>query len=113
MAENQRNGRISLWTSLAGVIFPSLLGFGFSLWTERDIVDDFGLHFGLCTFLSVVLEMTALRYGLMSSGTEAGRTGLRISLAAFLLLGFITVFTVGTVHERAAPAQKTASAIRP
>jgi hypothetical protein len=103
-ADNERQGRISLWTSIVGLVLPVLLAMVFAVLLERNILREPGIYYGLCLLLSGVLELAALMSGLATRRTVSGRTGLYISLASLLLLILVMAFTTGSVQQQVAPA---------
>jgi hypothetical protein len=108
-ADDERLGRISLWTSLVGLVLPVLLAMVFAVLLERNILREAGTYYGLCLLLGGVLELAALGCGLGARRTVAGMTGLFLSLASLLLLvlvlGFMTpIVRIAPVQQQAAPA---------
>src|SRR5882757_938644 len=103
-SDDERQGRISLWTSILGLVLPVLLAMVFTVLLERNILREPGTYYGLCLLLSGVLQLAALGCGLGARRTGAGKTGLFLSLASLLLLVLGMAFTVGSV--RIAPVQQ-------
>jgi len=108
-ADDERLGRISLWTSLVGLVLPVLLAMVFAVLLERNILREAGTYYGLCLLLGGVVELAALGCGLGARRTAAGKTGLFISLASLLLVVLVMAFTTSQVQmmpdqQRVAPA---------
>jgi hypothetical protein len=103
-ADDERLGRISLWTSIVGLVLPVLLAMVFAVLLERNILREPGTYYGLCLLLGGVLELAALGCGLWGRRTAAGKTGLFISLASLLLLVMVLAFTTSRVQM--APVQQ-------
>ena len=108
-ADDERLGRISLWTSILGLVLPVLLAMVFAVLLERNILREAGTYYGLCLLLGAVLELAALGCGLGARRTAAAKTGLVLSLASLLLLvlvlGFVTpILRIAPVQQQAAPA---------
>jgi hypothetical protein len=102
--DNERQGQISLWTSILGLVLPVLLAMVFAVLLDRGILHEPGTYYGLCLLLSGVLELAALGCGLGARRTVSGKAGLLLSLASLLLLVLVMAFTVGSV--RIAPVQE-------
>jgi hypothetical protein len=105
--DDERQGRISLWTSILGLVLPVLLAMGFTVLLGQNILREPGTYYGLCLLLGGVLELAALGCGLGARRTGAGKTGLFLSLASLLLLVLVMAFTRGSV--RIAPVQRQAA----
>jgi hypothetical protein len=103
-ADDERLGRISLWTSIVGLVLPVLLAMVFAVLLERNILRDPGTYYGLCLLLGTLVELAALGCGLGARRTATGKTGLFISLASFLLLVLVLAFTTSSVQM--APVQQ-------
>jgi hypothetical protein len=103
-ADDERQGRISLWLSLVGLVLPVLLAMVFAVLLERNILREPGTYYGLCLLLGGVLELAALGCGLGARRTTAGKTGLFLSLAFLVLLVLVLAFTTSSV--RMAPVQQ-------
>ena len=106
-ADDERLGRISLWTSIVGLVLPVLLAMVFAVLLERNILREPGTYYGLCLLLGGVIELAALGCGLGARRTAAGKTGLFISLASLLLLVLVLAFATSKVHM--APVQQQAA----
>jgi hypothetical protein len=110
--DDERLGRLSLGTSLVGLVLPVLLAMVFAVLLERNILRDSATYYGLCLLLGGVLELAALGCGLGARRTTAGKTGLSLSLASLLLLVLVLAFTTSRVQM--APVQEqTAPAAQP
>jgi hypothetical protein len=108
-ADDERQGRISLWTSIVGLALPVLLLMVFAVLAERNILREPAIYYGLCLLLSAVLEFAALGCGLFARRTGSGKAGLFLSGASLLLLVVFMALTagnvvVGRVQEEVAPA---------
>ena len=93
-ADDERLGRISLWTSLVGLVLPVLVAMVRAVLLERNILREAGTYL----LLGGVLELAALGCGLGARRTVAGKTGLFLSFASLLLLVLVLAFTTSSVQ---------------
>jgi hypothetical protein len=103
-ADDERLGRISLWTSIVGLLLPVVLMMVFAVLLERNILHEWGKFHGLCLLLGGVLELAALGCGLGARRTAAGKGGLLIAVVSVVLLMLVTAIAVPRVQM--APVQE-------
>jgi hypothetical protein len=80
-------GRISLWTSITGVVLPVLLALGGSLLAERlDLTEGYLV---LCLLLGIGLEVAAMGCGMVGWRSKSGKAGLMISVLSLVLFALV------------------------
>src|SRR5436190_16303118 len=67
-------GKVSLWTSIIGIVLPGCLYVLVAVFFNRE-----GWAYGVCELLFVILEFVALGCGIAARRTPTGRGGLVIS----------------------------------
>jgi len=86
-------GRISLWTSIAGLVLPVLLGLAGSALPKALRPEDSYIVF--CAVLGLVLEVAAVGCGIVGRRSGAGKAGLIISVLSLVL--FVLLFLASLV----------------
>src|SRR5262249_42955076 len=97
-ADDERLRRISLWTSIVGLVLPVLSATAFAVLLDQSILLEPGTYYALCLRLGGVLDRAALGCGLGARRTSAGKAGLFLSLASVLLLVLVLAFTMSQVQ---------------
>ena len=99
-------GRISLWTSIIGVVAPIILGLIGNLVNPARRLSDESIML-YCAFW-IVLEIVAFGCGIASRRTASGKVGLVVSVISFLLAGLVLAWTTlpsETRRSASAPSQ--------
>ena len=90
MTSSEMLGRISLWTSITGIVLPVILALAFlglAGLTDRKVsTKDEEIYFILCVVLSGVLELTSLVCGIVARRTTTGKVGMAISGSSLTLM---------------------------
>lgn len=90
---NTQIGRLSLWTSILGVLVPGSLAIIVAIVEDAKGLRDEGTYYGLCAALFLVLQLIALGCGIASRRTPTGRAALTIS-GLSLTLTLVIVFVI-------------------
>ncbi len=96
-------GRVSLFTSIGGLVVPAILAL------IGSVVDGAArpgeAYFVLCGALALVLELAALGCGIVARKTASGKAGLVVSIVSFTLAAIIFGYFYRTPDRRSTSDQ--------